>query len=133
MASVVTGCEVVSSIANPLNFTGREFLTFYFWLSIIVVLLAFCLRNYLRLPDGNLGQQAVSLDAYEAAYLAGMAIHPNVAKIRVVDTAIASLFQKKYVTLNSGQRTFTLNGSIETLSHPIEQAVANAIPAFLTN
>lgn len=121
LASVVTGCQIVSTIPNPLNFTGLEFLTFYFLLSIVVVFLASCLRAFLRLPDGNLVQKPVSLDAYETAYLAE-------GDNRVVDTAITSLVQKEYVTVHLvPQRILTLNGSVEELSHPVEQAVANAI------
>lgn len=120
LASVVTGCQIVSMIPNPLNFTGSEFLTFYFLLSIVVVFLAFRLRAYLRLSDERLSQQTVSLDAYESAYLAE-------GKNRVVDTAIASLVQKGYVTVDLEQRILILNGSVEELSHPVERAVADFI------
>jgi uncharacterized protein (TIGR04222 family) len=119
LATVITGCQIVSTIPNPLNFTGGEFLTFYFLLSIIVVFLATRLRNYLRLPDNNLGQTA-SLNTYETAYLAG-------GKDRVVDTAIATLFQKEYITVESNKRTLTLNESKENLFDPVEQEVAKAI------
>lgn len=118
LATVITGCQIVSTIPNPLNFTGGEFLTFYFLLSIIVVFLATRLRNYLRLPDNNLGQTA-SLNTYETAYLAG-------GKDRVVDTAIATLFQKEYIT-TSYKRTLTLKESKENLFDPVEQEVAKAI------
>jgi uncharacterized protein (TIGR04222 family) len=120
LASVVTGCQIVSSIPNPLNFTGEEFLTFYFVLSIVVVFLASCLRYYLRLPDGNPIKQPVSLDPYEVAYLAK-------GEKRVVDTAIVNLVQKEYVTVQLDQRILNLNGSVEELSHPVERAVVNAI------
>lgn len=120
LASAVTGCQRISIIPNPLNFTGSEFLTFYFQLSIVAVFLASCLRAYLRLPDGNLVKRTVSLDAYEAAYLAK-------GKNHVVDTAIASLVQKGRVTAQQERRILTLKGSVEELSHPVEQAVANAI------
>lgn len=112
----------VSIIPNSLNFTGLEFLTFYFLLSIVVVFLASRLRAYLRLPGANLVKQPVSLDAYEAAYLVE-------GETRVVDTAIASLVQKEYVTVHLDQRILTLNDSRQNLSHPVEQAVANAIAA----
>jgi uncharacterized protein (TIGR04222 family) len=120
LASVVTGCQIVSTIPNPLNFRGSEFLTFYFLLSIVVVFLASRIRAYLRLPDGNLAQRPVSLDAYETAYLAE-------GNNRVVDTAIASLVQKEYVTVQLGQRILTLKEPVENLSHPVERAVARAI------
>ena len=120
LASVITGCQIVSTIPNPLDFTGGEFLTFYFVLSIIIVLLALLLRNYLRMPNENLGQQLSSLNTYETAYLAG-------GKNRVVDTAIATLVQKESITAQSSQRTLTLNDSKENLSDPVEQEVAKAI------
>ncbi|XWK87844.1 MAG: TIGR04222 domain-containing membrane protein [Phormidium sp.] len=118
LASVITGCQIVSTIPNPLDFSGGEFLTFYFLLSIIVFFLATRLRDYLRLPDNNL-EQRPSLNTYETAYLAG-------GKDRVVDTAIATLFQKEYIT-TSGKGTLTLKESSENFSDPVEQEVAKAI------
>ncbi|MBD2100181.1 TIGR04222 domain-containing membrane protein [Leptolyngbya sp. FACHB-261] len=120
LASVVTGCQIVSIIPNPLNFTGSKFINFYFQLSTIVIFLASRLRAYLRLPYGNLVQQPVPLDPYEAAYLAE-------GKYRAVDTAIVNLVQKGYVTVQRAQRTLTLKRSVGDFSHPVEQAVANAI------
>ncbi len=120
LASAITGCQVASSIPNPLNFKGSEFLTFYFLLSTAVVFLAYCLRFYLRLSNGNQSQQSVSLDTYETAYLAG-------GKNRVVDTAITSLVQKGYVAAHPDQRMLTLKKTVEEVSHPLERAVAEAI------
>lgn len=120
VATVVTGCQVVSNIPNPINFRGSEFLAFYFLLSIVVLSLASFLRSYLRLPDGKLKQPPISLDPYEVAYLAE-------GKNHVVDTAIASLVQKGYVTVQRSQRSLTLQGSVEELSDPVERAVAKAI------
>src|SRR5919202_3158465 len=122
LASIVTGCQIVSTIPNPLNFTGLEFLTFYFLLSIIIVFLASLVRAYLRLPGGNFAKRPVSLDVYETAYLAE-------GKNRVVDTAITSLAQKEYVTVQLAQRSLTLREhiDIQNLPHPVERAVANAI------
>lgn len=119
LATVITGCQIVSTIPNPLDFTGGQFLAFYLLLSIIVFFLASRLRNYLRLPDNNLGQRP-SLNTYETAYLAG-------GKDRVVDTAIATLFQKESITTESGKRTLTLKESKENFSDPVEQEVAKAI------
>lgn len=122
LAFVITGCQIVNDIPNPLNFTGSEFLTFYFLLSALVGFLAFLLRTYLRLPAKKLTQQSVSLDVYETAYLAE-------GKNRVVDTAIASLLQKEAVVIELQQRTLSLTKSAEESSHPVEQAVAKAIAA----
>jgi uncharacterized protein (TIGR04222 family) len=120
LASLVTGCQIVSPISNPLNFTGGEFLRFYLLLSIGVLFLAYCLRVYVLLPDGNPVEKPVSLDPYEAAYLAE-------GKNRVVDTAITSLVQKEYVTVERIKRNLRLEGAVEGLSDPVEQAVAQAI------
>jgi uncharacterized protein (TIGR04222 family) len=119
VASVVTGCQTVANIPNPLNLTGPEFLKFYFFLSIAVVFLASRLRAYLRSPGGSPIQRPVALDVYETAYLAE-------GKNRVVDTAIASLVQKEYVTIQVSQRRLILKEPLENLS-PVEQIVANAI------
>lgn len=120
LALVVSGCQIASTIPNPLNFRGPEFLSFYFLLSIIVIFFASLLRNYLRLPDSNPSEQSVSLDAYETAYLAE-------GKNRVVDTAIASLVQKGYVAVEGARRTLTLNGSAQGIPDQIERVVARAI------
>jgi uncharacterized protein (TIGR04222 family) len=119
-ASVTTGCQIVTGIPNPLNFTGPQFLTFYLFLSTFVVILAFQLRAYLRLPDGNLEQRPITLDAYEAAYLAG-------GKNLVVDTAIVSLVQRGAVTIQKAERILILQRPVEEWSDPVELAVAHAI------
>lgn len=115
----VTACQSVSSIPNPLNLTGPEFLSFYFLLAIIVVFIASCLRHYLRSPGGSPIQRPVDLNVYQIAYLAE-------GENRVFDTAIASLVQKKYVTIQTSQRRLTLKEPVENL-HPVEQIIANAI------
>jgi uncharacterized protein (TIGR04222 family) len=116
---VVTGCQAIAEL-NPLNFTGPEFLTLYFWAALVVSGLAFCLRALLRRPDYNPKQRPVQLNAYETAYLAEGVHH-------AVDTAIASLVQQGYVIAQSKQRRLVLNQSLAELSHPLEQAVATAI------
>ncbi|MFB2937583.1 TIGR04222 domain-containing membrane protein [Aerosakkonemataceae cyanobacterium BLCC-F154] len=120
LASAIAGCQIVSSVPNPLDLTGGEFLTFYFLLSIITFFLAFHLRNSLRLPDENFGQRTVPLNTYETAYLAG-------GKDRVVDTAIASLVQKEYVIIQPDKRTLTLNKSGEDLFNAVEKELAKVI------
>jgi uncharacterized protein (TIGR04222 family) len=121
VVSALTGCQSADTTLNPLDFAGPEFLTFYFLLSVVFVFLASRLRNYLRLPGGNLiRQRPVSLDVYETAYLAD-------GKNRVVDTAIASLVQTQSVVVESAQRSFTLQKPLTEISHPVERAVAEAI------
>lgn len=125
LAVAVTGCQDVSNqaiagIPNPLNFRGPEFLAFYVSLSLLTILLAAFLRNILRLPGERGKQLSIPLEPYEAAYLAKGGSH-------VVDTAIASLVQKGYVTVQRRLHTLTLYQSTTNVSSPIEQAVVNAI------
>jgi hypothetical protein len=111
----------IAGVPNPLNFTGSEFLCFYFQTAVVVLVLEFCLRTLLlRLPNSDPMQQSVELDAYETAYLT------NVAN-RLVDTVIVNLVQQEYVTVQSEQRMLVLSKPVEQLSHPVEQAVATAI------
>ena len=120
LASVVTGCQLSAGIPNPLDFSGSEFLTFYFLLSTVVIAAAYGLRCYLRSPGEARDQKNLALDVYETAYLAE-------GKNRVIDTAILHLVQKKYVVVELGKLTLTLRARIEDLSHPLEQAVIKAI------
>lgn len=125
LASVVTGCQILGGVPNPAKFTGAEFLTFYFFLSLAVIVAARNLRWYLRLPSENLASTSPSLDIYETAYLAG-------GEKRVMDTAIASLFQREYINVKGTQISLTLNSIGETLPHPVEQAVMEAISSDIS-
>ena len=118
-AFIFTGCQANSTIPNPLNFTGPEFLLFYFCSSIVVICLASILRFCLRLPYAKKDDLPSPLNLYEMAYLAG-------GKDRVVDTAIASLVQQQYATPDSNKRSLKFTGSINEVSDPIEEAVAIA-------
>jgi uncharacterized protein (TIGR04222 family) len=123
LTSFVAGCQGIANIPNIANFTGSEFLTFYFFVSVAVVFAAWILRWYLRLPETNPSQKSPSLDPYEIAYLAGGAP-------RVIDTAITSLMQKEYISVSG--RTISVNGRNIALkvSHPVEKAVAKAIETY---
>ena len=118
---ILTGCESIAGLPNPLDFNGQEFLSFYGLLMAIGLPLAFWLRNFLRLPDRG-PQLASDLDAYDVAYLAG-------GKGRVVETALASLVQQKFVTALSQERRLELVEPIEKSWHPVEQAVAAVVDA----
>ncbi|MFN9244646.1 MAG: TIGR04222 domain-containing membrane protein [Cyanobacteriota bacterium] len=120
IASAVTGCQMASTVPNPLDFKGTDFLSFYFLLSSIAVLLALLLRAKLRIPSSHRQNHPVSVDVYETAYLAG-------GKNRAVDTAIATLVQNKSVTVEPVQKTLKLQEPRKEFSSPIERAVANAI------
>jgi uncharacterized protein (TIGR04222 family) len=119
----VASCQGVYSNSNPLNYTGSEFLSFYFQLSILVIFLAYCLRYYLRLPSNTPIQTPRNLDPYEVAYFVD-------GERRVVDTAIASLFQRNHITIEPKQRRLDWTGPIEDLAHPVEQEVAKAIQLY---
>ncbi|HEY9908433.1 MAG TPA: TIGR04222 domain-containing membrane protein, partial [Thermosynechococcaceae cyanobacterium] len=113
---LLVGCQAA---ANPLNFTGPEFLTFYIVLIVVGLPLAFWLRNYLRQPDGDPRRPFLKLNDYETAYLAGGAG-------RVVDTAIASLVQQRSVkVLPSG--ILSLEQSVNPSRSFVEKSVAAEI------
>lgn len=118
VASTVTGCQVASTVPNPLDFKGPEFLSFYFLISSIAVQLGLLLRAKLRLPKSHIQKHPVSLDAYETAYLAKGNEH-------AVDTVIASLVQKGCVTVEAGQKILRIKEPRIDLSSPLEQAVSN--------
>jgi uncharacterized protein (TIGR04222 family) len=123
VAFVVTGCQMASTVPNPLDFIGPDFLSFYFTLSSLTVLLALLLRGKLRLPSSHIQNHPVSLDAYETAYLAK-------GKDRTVDTVIASLVQNGCVTVEPARQILKLQEPRKALSNPLEQAVANAIASY---
>jgi len=102
--------------ASPLEFTGSAFLTFYFLLAVLAIAVASSLRSALRLPAPT--EAAVSLDTYEAAYLAAGAG-------RAVDTVLTGFIQKEWVTVQANALVWQ---GIETdFSHALESAVAEAI------
>ncbi len=140
-----TSCQIIPGIPNPLDFTGPQFLAFYFFLSTIVIIWAISLQDHLRSPYNNPIEKPVSLDIYEIAYLAN-------GKEHAIDTAIVSLIQKEYVTLQPKGGILSLNQKlehsihseeymtveedgqillwskpVEQFTHPLEQAVAMAI------
>lgn len=123
VAFAVSGCQMASTVANPLNFTGTHFLSFYFTLSSLTVLLALLIRGQLRLPGSRIQNQHVSLDAYETAYLAK-------GKDHTVDTVIASLVQNGCVTVEPARQILKLQEPRKRFSNPLEQAVANAIGSY---
>ncbi len=119
-AITIASCQAGFTNTNPLNYNGSEFLSFYFQLSLLVIFLACCLSNYLRLPSTSSAQPPESLAPYEIAYLVG-------GNKRVFDTAIASFFQKGYISIEPQLRRIDWIDPMEPLSHPIEKAVAEAL------
>jgi len=129
LALVVTSCQVISQIPNPINFTGSEFLTFYISIAVIGIALATWLRFSLRLPNGITNQHP-DLNAYEIAFLAG-------GNNRMIMTAITSLVKQGYVEVakeklpsfigSITQRKLALRTSIDNITDPVEKAVAQNI------
>ncbi|NJK59339.1 MAG: TIGR04222 domain-containing membrane protein [Oscillatoriales cyanobacterium SM2_1_8] len=103
---------------NPLAFAGSPFLTFYGLLSVFAIAVASSLRRALRLPAGQPTDSTVSLDVYEAAYLAA-------GESRAVDTVVAGFIQKEWVTVQSDALVW--QSPRADFSHPLEPAVAQAI------
>lgn len=122
LALTVTGCEasIFTTIRNPLDFKGPEFLAFYLLVASAAIVLAYFLRWCLRQPIGNSSRESVSLDAYETAYLAG-------GKDRAVDVAIASLVQREHLKARPLTRTLALKTPLDQNSDFLEQAIEQAI------
>jgi uncharacterized protein (TIGR04222 family) len=120
LALTITGCGSLSltSISNPLDFKGPEFLSFYLLVASTAIILAYILRWYLRKPAPHTSDESSSLDAYEIAYLAG-------GNNRAVDAAIASLVQRGH--LQPLTQILELDAVLPRNSHPLERAIAQAI------
>jgi uncharacterized protein (TIGR04222 family) len=136
LSLVVTSCQVISQIPNPINFTGLEFLTFYISIGVMGIALASWLRFSLRLPNGNTNQHP-DLNAYEIAFLAD-------GNNRMIMTAITSLVKQDYVEVVKEKLPFftfrttptptprsklVLRRKIDNITDPVEKAVAQDILA----
>ncbi|MFM8308222.1 MAG: TIGR04222 domain-containing membrane protein, partial [Microcystis aeruginosa] len=115
LSLMITGCQIISQIPNPINFTGSEFLTFYISLGVMGIALAAWLRFSLCLVSANTKQQP-DLNTYEIAFLAG-------GNHRLIMAAITSLVKQGYVeVLKEGKLVVT--GKIDPITDPVEKAVA---------
>ncbi|MCA2553319.1 MAG: TIGR04222 domain-containing membrane protein [Microcystis sp. M04BS1] len=120
LSLMITGCQIISQIPNPMNFTGPEFLTFYISLGVMGIALAAWLRFSLCLVSANTKQQP-DLNTYEIAFLAG-------GNHRLIMAAITSLVKQGYVeVLKEGKLVVT--GKIDAIADPVEKAVAQDILA----
>jgi len=120
LSLMITGCQIISQIPNPMNFTGPEFLTFYISLVVMGIALAAWLRFSLCLVSTNTKQQP-DLNTYEIAFLAG-------GNHRLIMAAITSLVKQGYVeVLKEGKLVVT--GKIDAIADPVEKAVAQDILA----
>jgi hypothetical protein len=118
LSLMITGCQIISQIPNPINFTGSEFLTFYIFLGVMGIALAAWLRFSLCLVSANTKQQP-DLNTYEIAFLAG-------GNHRLIMAAITSLVKQGYVeVLKEGKLVVT--GKIDAIADPVEKAVAQDI------
>ncbi|MCA2654017.1 TIGR04222 domain-containing membrane protein [Microcystis sp. M061S2] len=118
LSLMITSCQIISQIPNPINFTGSEFLTFYIFLVVMGIALAAWLRFSLCLVSANINQQP-DLNTYEIAFLAG-------GNHRLIMAAIASLVKQGYVeVLKEGKLVVT--GKIDAIADPVEKAVAQDI------
>lgn len=120
LSLMITSCQIISQIPNPMNFTGPEFLTFYISLVVMGIALAAWLRFSLCLVSTNTKQQP-DLNTYEIAFLAG-------GNHRLIMAAITSLVKQGYVeVLKEGKLVVT--GKIDAIADPVEKAVAQDILA----
>jgi len=120
LSLMITSCQIISQIPNPINFTGSEFLTFYIFLGVMGIALAAWLRFSLCLVSANTKQQP-DLNTYEIAFLAG-------GNHRLIMAAITSLVKQGYVeVLKEGKLVVT--GKIDAIADPVEKAVAQDILA----
>ena len=120
LSTVITGCQTITNISNPLEMRGPDFLSFYFQLFVVTLIIASFLRWLLRLPTAQTRLLSVDLDPYETAYLVG-------DKSRVIQTAITALTQKGYVKVTTDKRSLFWQGDISNLSHPVEIEVGKVI------
>lgn len=128
LSLMITSCQIISQIPNPINFTGPEFLTFYIFLVVMGIALAAWLRFSLCLVSANINQQP-DLNTYEIAFLAG-------GNHRLIMAAITSLVKQGYVEVLKEKSPFgrtqdklVVTGKIDAIADPVEKAVAQDILA----
>ena len=132
LSLVVTSCQVISQIPNPINFTGSDFLTFYISIGVMGIALASWLRFFLRLPNDTRNQHP-DLNTYEIAFLAG-------GNNRMIMSAITSLAKQGYVEVvkektpfftstTKPQSKLFLREKIDNITDPVEKSVAQDILA----
>ncbi len=113
----VVGCgAIVADTSNPLNMRGPEFLKWYFWLSVICFAIATWVRWKLRKPSDMPVEDSSNLDAYSAAFL-------NKGKILAVNSAIASLIERKIIKADAKERRLFVRQELPLDAHPLERAV----------
>jgi uncharacterized protein (TIGR04222 family) len=114
LSGILVGCQ---GSFNPLDMTGPDFLGFYLWLNCIVIGAALVLRRMLQ-PSDQSSLLTPSLNAYEAAYLAG-------GSDRVVQVAVTQLAAEEYIALDG--RSIALKETLPSDANPIDQAIVSEI------
>ena len=118
---VLSSCQFVSRIPNPIIFTDLNFLgfyTFYIVLGLVSIAHAFWLNHYLRLPTNAPNEEFPDLNKYEVAFLAN-------GNNRMVETVIVSLVQRGYAEVR-GEKLI-LKQTVDNTCDPIETAVLKSI------
>jgi uncharacterized protein (TIGR04222 family) len=111
-------------VVSPLELPGTQFLILYGRLLMGMLLVAYGLRQWLLRPGDEGAPPARDLDPYAIAMLGGHAR-------RAADTALASLFERRILSLNLPERRITCQQPPESPSrlHTFERAVLDRIPS----
>lgn len=105
---------------NPFDLPGPQFLMLYVALLIAACFLAWRIRKNLLRSDKELYEQAITLDAYEAAYLRGGAE-------LAADTALATLVQTKALQFSAASNKLSTVAGGRPGIHPLEQAIFQTV------
>ena len=118
----LTACTplAATNVWNPFNFRGPDFLRFYLMVIGIGVGLAYYLRLRLQQSTDISPDGFPQVDVYETAYLAA-------GNYRAINTAIVNLVQRGHLRLLPETRSLALVDDLPENSHPLEQAVVQAI------
>lgn len=105
---------------NPFDLPGPQFLLLYVALLIAACFIAWRVRKRLLWTLSQLYEHAITLDAYEAAYLRGGAE-------LAADTAIATLVQSKALQFSAATGMISVIAGGRSGNHPIEQSVFKTV------
>jgi len=111
---------IIGAITNPLEMRGSEFLTLYFWLTVLTVSVGIAIRLVFRQADD--GSLLPELDAYEAATLALGT--ENAITLAVADLALNDAIVVEGVT---NQQLLPSVGT--PAKHPLPQSIFQRIVA----
>src|SRR5262245_17598411 len=106
---------------NPLDLPGPQFLALYFCLALVAIALSTWIVWAARPPNDEPPAEAMELDPYETAFLAGQ-------EEQAAHAAIARLLQRGTLTLNEEKR-LKVGGRLADTAHPLESAIYEAVAA----